>query len=256
MCAGGRTLAEPRLSPDGTLVAFVTGPGSRLVVVPTGGGPELVVTTDPLVASVAAYGGGAFDWTPASDALLYVGATGGLHLVAAGGGRSRVVAEGAQVSSPTVSPDGTNAAYVLEGRHVAVASTTEGGHWPVRVSAEAPGPDFAFDPVWSPDGSRLAWMEWDVPCMPWDGARIVTASADGAATPVVVAGGEDVAVSQPRYSPDGSRLAFVSDAGGWSNVWVASSDGSEARPALEEPYEHSDPPWGPGQRSYAWAPDS
>ena len=79
MCAGGRSLAEPRLSPNGSRVAFVAGPGSRLVVVSSGGGPEMVVTADPLVASVAPYAGGAFDWVPDGGALVYVGADGGRH---------------------------------------------------------------------------------------------------------------------------------------------------------------------------------
>jgi dipeptidyl aminopeptidase/acylaminoacyl peptidase len=187
---------------------------------------------------------------------VYVGADGGLHHVAATGGPSRVVAEGEQVASPAVSPDGSRVAYVVDGRHVAVAGVAEGGQWPVRVSAAAPGPDFAFDPVWSPDGLRLAWMEWDVPRMPWDGARIMTGPADGGERPVVVAGGEQVAVSQPRFSPDGSHLAFLSDAAGWCNLWVISPhDGSGGRPVVQEPHEHGDPAWGPGQRSFAWAPD-
>jgi Tol biopolymer transport system component len=33
--------------------------------------------------------------------------------------------------------------------------------------------------------------------------------------------------SQPRYSPDGSKIAFVSDRSGASNLWVVSTDGSE-----------------------------
>jgi dipeptidyl aminopeptidase/acylaminoacyl peptidase len=165
------------------------------------------------------------------------------------------VAEGEQLASPAVSPDGSRVAYVVDGRHVAVAGVAEGGSWPVRVSSGAPGPDFAFDPAWSPDGSRLAWMEWDVPNMPWDGGRIVTAAADGDERRTV-AGGDGIAVSQPRFSPDGSHLAFLSDASGWCNLWVAAGDdGSDARPVVEEDHEHGDPPWGPGQRSFAWAPD-
>jgi len=35
--------------------------------------------------------------------------------------------------------------------------------------------------------------------------------------------------SQPRYSPDGSRIVFVSDRDGAENVWVARSDGSSPK---------------------------
>ena len=31
---------------------------------------------------------------------------------------------------------------------------------------------------------------------------------------------------QPRFSPDGSEIAFTSDAGGGDNIWVMNADGS------------------------------
>ena len=38
-------------------------------------------------------------------------------------------------------------------------------------------------------------------------------------------------------------------------MWVADSDGGNARVVLAERREHAEPAWGPGQRSYAWSPD-
>lgn len=35
--------------------------------------------------------------------------------------------------------------------------------------------------------------------------------------------------AQPRFSPDGNRIAFTSDRDGWANVWVADRDGENAR---------------------------
>jgi dipeptidyl aminopeptidase/acylaminoacyl peptidase len=94
--------------------------------------------------------------------------------------------------------------------------------------------------------------------MPWDASRIALATVAGAGegTVRVVAGGADTAVAQPRFAPDGRSLAYVSDASGWMNVWIADADGSNARPVVAEPHEHAEPAWGPGQRSFAWAPDS
>lgn len=250
MCAYGRTLAEPRLSPDGTLVAFITntaGRGQLVVVDATGVGPELVVTSDPPPRPPAAYGGGAFDWLPDGSGIVYAATDGGLWLVAAGGGAPRALVskqpDGA-AAAPVVSPDGTRVAFVVDQHHVGVVAL-DGSTWPVRCSTTA---DFCFDPVWSPSGDTVAWHEWDVPDMPWDGGRIVTAPADGSAPPSVVAGGPGISVQQPRFSPDG-RLAYLSDETGWLNLWIGD------KPLVDDEHEHGDPSWGLGQRSYAWSPE-
>jgi dipeptidyl aminopeptidase/acylaminoacyl peptidase len=94
--------------------------------------------------------------------------------------------------------------------------------------------------------------------MPWDASRIVLRAVDGclpAGKPEVVAGGDGIATGQPRFSPDGSALGYISDQTGFASVWVAAPDGGRARPALDDSFEHAEPTWGPGQRSWAWSPD-
>jgi dipeptidyl aminopeptidase/acylaminoacyl peptidase len=250
MCAYGRTLAEPRVSPDGSRVAFLANVAGRgqLVLVEAGGGPELVVTNAPPPRPAAAYGGGAFDWTPDGDALVYAATDGGLWLVASTGGVPRPIVgrqpDGA-VAAPAVSPDGTEVAFVVDQHHVGVASL-DADQWPVRLSTEA---DFCFDPVWSPSGDAVVWHEWDVPDMPWDAGRIVRRAADAGEPPETVAGGPGISVQQPRFAPDG-RLAYLSDESGWLNVWIG-----DKPLVVDDDVEHGDPSWGLGQRSYAWSPD-
>jgi dipeptidyl aminopeptidase/acylaminoacyl peptidase len=255
MCAYGRVLAEPRLSPDGERIAFVTNVAARgqVVVVPAKGGPEVIVTSDPPPRPVASYGGGAFDWTPDGEALVYAAVDGGLWVTSVQGGLARqIVTKQASggCAAPSISPDGTRVAFVVNQQHVAVAPL-DGSAWPTLLSSAA---DFCFDPSWSPDNTRVAWHEWDIPAMPWDEGRIVVRDAAGARAGEVVAGGVGISVQQPRFSPDGARLAYLSDETGWLNLWVAAADGSDAKPLVEEDVEHGDPSWGLGQRSYAWSP--
>jgi dipeptidyl aminopeptidase/acylaminoacyl peptidase len=84
------------------------------------------------------------------------------------------------------------------------------------------GRDFVAAPRPSPDGRRLAWLAWDHPDMPWDGAElwVATLTPDGLADPVRLAGGGDVSVCALAWVADG-RLAFTGDETGcWEvHVW-------------------------------------
>jgi dipeptidyl aminopeptidase/acylaminoacyl peptidase len=262
MCAHTRGLAEPRLAPDGERLAFVASVGGRaqLVVVDVGGGPELVVTSEPAPRPAHAYGGGAFDWMPDAAGLVYAAVDGGLWWVAATGGPSSPVlaAAAGPAGAPAVAPDGRSVAYVLDQHHVGVVAIEPGAAAPAWPQPLATVADFCFDPTWSPDGALVAWHEWNVPAMPWDDSRIALrgAKACGAEGEPERTWGRGFQVQQPRFSPDGAQLAFLSDEHGWLNVWVADVQGDAApRPVLEEPFEHGDASWGLGQRSFAWSPD-
>jgi len=83
------------------------------------------------------------------------------------------------------------------------------------------GADFYSDPIVSPDGRFLAWLEWRHPNMPWDGTELWVAmfNADGSiGAREHVAGGRSESIFQPEWAPDG-RLYFVSDRTGWWNLY-------------------------------------
>lgn len=237
------SVSDPRWSPSGARLAWVetrSGRADLVVAAPGSGSPATVVTAECGI-------GGSYAWA-SDDEIVVAAGDGRLLVVHAGGGVLRALTRDGRAAAPAVSARG-DVAFVLErddACDVAVVGL-DGARWPVRVSSA----DYAWDPSWSHDGSRLAWHEWDLPDMPWDSSRIVV--RDGDATKVV-AGGDGVAVGQPRFSPVGDMLAFVSDAEGFVQLWTARPDGSEAAPLLRESCEHAEPAWAPSQRSYTWSP--
>lgn len=93
------------------------------------------------------------------------------------------------------------------------------GRWDDRVLVS--GHDFFSSPCLSPDGTRLAWLSWDHPNLPWDGSTLWVGrfAEDGSLTDVTqVAGGPEESIFQPAWSPAGV-LHFVSDRSGWWNIY-------------------------------------
>lgn len=118
------------------------------------------------------------------------------------------------------------------------------------------GRDFYAAPRLSRDGTKLAWLAWDHPNMPWDGTDLFTADIDTAgalSNKRHVAGGPDTAVVQPLWSPAGV-LHFVSDATEWWNIY-ALGDAGAATPVTAMQAEFGGPMWVFGQASYDFMPD-
>ena len=100
--------------------------------------------------------------------------------------------------------------------------------------------------------SEGTWMSVDISA---DGAWVVF-DLLGHVYRVPAAGGEAASLTQnsgvavnfhPRFSPDGSTIAFISDRGGQSNLWLMDADGSNPRPVFESQTLRA---WEP-----AWSPD-
>ena len=88
----------------------------------------------------------------------------------------------------------------------------------------------------SPDGSELVFdLLGDLYLLPIEG---------GQAQRITQGRAFDV---QPRFSPDGQRIAFTSDRGGGDNIWTISRDGSDARQVTNESFRLLNGP--------AWTPD-
>jgi len=119
----------------------------------------------------------------------------------------------------------------------------------------AQGYDFYNTPRPSPDGSRLAWLSWRHPNMPWDSTELWVAQLDAAGLPVdpqLVAGGPDESVIQPEWAPDGS-LVFTSDRSAWWNLYRWNEGAVQPIAPMEA--EFCGPPWVFGLSWYGIADD-
>lgn len=93
----------------------------------------------------------------------------------------------------------------------------------------------------SPDGRTIAFdLLGDIYTMPVTGGT-ATRIAEGLPFEV-----------QPRFSPDGRRIAFTSDRGGGDNIWVMNRDGSDKRQVSKEDFRLlNNPSWSPDGRFIA-----
>ena len=121
-----------------------------------------------------------------------------------------------------------------------------------KVQTLHAGHDFYASVKISPDGNALAWICWDHPDMPWDNTVLWCAELipDGAINNArQLAGGDDVSIFQPQWSPD-NTLYYITDASGWWNIARIDNDRQVA-----VTHEHSEfglPQWVFGQSTYAF----
>lgn len=137
-----------------------------------------------------------------------------------------------------------------EARNELVLVDSEGAGQPVVLVT---GHDFYAAPRVSPDGTRLAWLAWDHPNMPWDHTQLWTADLRGDelsnARPISSVG---ESFFQPEWSPDGV-LHIVSDRSGWWNLYRVEGDSLEALHPADR--EFGEPAWLFGFRTYGFLPD-
>ena len=126
-----------------------------------------------------------------------------------------------------------------------------------RVSVLFEGRDFYASPATDAGGTRLAFLTWDLPYMPWDAASLYVAGldADGkAGAPIQIAGGDGTACFQPEWGPDGA-LYFVWDKDGLGNLYRWAGNGPTVQ-ITKMDAEISKPMWNFGPRSFQFLPNN
>ena len=157
-------------------------------------------------------------------------------------------------STPAWSPDGTRIVYSAStdvrpgelGTRDLYAIDPDGSYTQALLRAPR---DVAFViPVWSPDGTRIAYTRvqggrWFIDVVNRDGTSPVQLSKPTSASGDIAGG----------WSPDGKRIAFTrlwmrapgSSDGDRCQVYVMNADGSDAQQLTDDPFCSIGPAWSP-----------
>ncbi len=245
---------------DGALVWRETRGGEGILVMqPADGQARRDLNAEYATGAGVGYGGGDFG-LGGGHVYFVERASKRIYRQPLGGGTAHPVtpAFGA-AASPTLSPEGDLLLFVhtYEGQDSLSLVDAAGRNWPRKL---VQGDDFYMQPCWSPDGNRIAWIAWNHPQMPWDGTRLQVSGVRRQTSGVMLdeietlAGGEDVSVFQPQFSPDGRFLAYVSDESGWWQIYLHDLASGERRQLTHAKAEHGAPAWVQGLRTYGFGP--
>lgn len=152
------------------------------------------------------------------------------------------------------SPDGKMIAYSckkLTGREYAFSTDTEIYVYDLatgKTSMISMGGGYDTDPVWSPDGSRIAWLSMARNGYEADKTRLmcadVTVSGDGSAAfsgITDLTGGFKYNAAGPVWAPDGSEVYFNALAEGVQGIFSASADGVTRHTPEDDWFDYNSP---------------
>lgn len=158
---------------------------------------------------------------------------------------------------PAWTPDGGTIAYTAEDRlcaqHVGCFDT------PLGIRAIAPDgsgdrllvDELAFEPAYSPDGTRIAWADHDI-VVP---KAIHVSNADGTGDTVLTQSSPsgDGTAREPSWSPDSTRIAFARRVGNDFEIHVMNADGGDLTRLTNSIVHDGDPVWSPDGTKIAWS---
>ena len=259
VAAGVRPVAAPRIVGDRVLwLQSLPEEGGRIAVATLAGdGPPRIVTPAPfnVRTRVHEYGGGAF--VADGDTIWFSHFADNLVYAQVGDAAPVALTSDSQQRHADLELDARHGRLVAvrehhggtgEPRNMIVGLALDGGGATTLVE----GADFYAAARVSPEGRRLAWLQWNHPDMPWQGTELwLAAIADDGTLAHArrVAGGRDESLCQPVWAPDG-KLHVVSDRSGFWNLYRLEASGLV--PVLPMQAEFGLPPWVFAQSSYGF----
>jgi WD40 repeat protein len=151
--------------------------------------------------------------------------------------------EETEVTMPLFSPDGQTLAVGLEGAELSYIALVRLGNCPA-TPADCPSPDFRAHPVIDSPIAGVGGFDFSP-----DGKALVLRNPEGFVR-------LDLATSRqtqltttndymPAFSPDGTRIAFLSETGGTTQVHVMNADGSGRQQLTHDRRSPHLPRWSP-----------
>lgn len=246
-------------SPDGETLAIVDrqtpDATSQIILLTIASGATRILTTPPS----GYHGDRSPAWSPDGRAVAFIRSPNYLvsdlfQVPVNGGTPTRLTFDNLELPG--------SLEWTVDGREILFTSTRGGlpGLWRVgatggRLRRETGIGEYAFDPSVAQRGGRLAYLYrridrniWRTPGPHW--SRTAGNERENGPVKLIASTREEV---NPQISPDGRRIAFVSDRSGSREIWVSHSDGDDAVQLTSFDGSNTGAPrWSPDSRQIAF----
>lgn len=243
-------IADFALAPDGaTLALSLSALGKQTV--------WMIPPDDTVGAPIATTRGANerdIDWSPDGERIAFVGSRGSQwHVFVSdpnGENARQITRHRGRDRKPRFSPDGTHIAFLSK----RLGSETSWDVWVTPLAEGRPSqvtshPFDEADPRWSPTGAQIA--------VTFRAGRHVNRRI----AIVSSAGGDLIDLLPPewegdsfgaRWSPDGDKLAFVSDESGRKAIYTVAAARSQPELVVASDFELTEPAWSPDGKRIAY----